>query len=507
MNKKNRISAKTETVKVWVLILIMAIVMAGCSSTETPAATATPAAGQSPAQTASSEEEPLEHVTLVWYFRQSEPNNAASVLTAVNEILNEKINTTLQFEFINPGDYDSKMQLAMSAGEEFDLSFSSTWTNNFMNNVSRGAYVGLGEYLDKFPDLKNLFSDEIWEAVTITGDIYAVPNKQIMNSQNGYWFRADLVEKYELDVHSVNSLQQLEPILQTIKDNEPHVYPSASGVFVTFREYQPMVLQFSGDDWLRVDPETLKVIDDSEELLERYKLMREWNQKGFFPPDVATLQNLNELIRGGRMFSAFNRHKPGTEAELHSNHGLDFVAIPAGDPIIRQSSVQSTVTAISSTSKNPERAIMLLDLLNKDKELYNMLVFGLEGQDYIKVADNRIETIEGGYYLTNWMVGNVFNSYLFPGQADDVWEETERMDANAIIDPFIGFVFDRTPVQNELARLVATSAEYMPILKNGLDDAEKVFADYQEKMQASGLERVEEEVESQLADWKAAQGD
>lgn len=57
-----------------------------------------------------------------------------------------------------------------------------------------------------------------------------------------------------------------------------------------------------------------------------------------------------------------------------------------------------------------------------------MLCFGIEGEHYTKVADNRIETVENSKYFPNtaWMFGNVFHSYYVQGQEDGVWEATEK---------------------------------------------------------------------------------
>ena len=57
---------------------------------------------------------------------------------------------------------------------------------------------------------------------------------------------------------------------------------------------------------------------------------------------------------------------------------------------------------------------MLLNLLNTDKEIYNTLVWGVEGKHYKKVADNRIETIkDSGFQMGSpWEFGNM-SLYLF----------------------------------------------------------------------------------------------
>lgn len=175
--------------------------------------------------------------------------------------------------------------------------------------------------------------------------------------------------------------------------------------------------------------------------------------------------------------------------------------MPIGDPVIERTAVQSTITAISATSEHPERAIMLYDLLLKDKELYNTLIYGLEGQDYNKVDDNRIDPIDNGYYVLNWQIGSVFNSYLIPGQDDDIWEQTKSINDNAIIDPLIGFNFDREPVRNEMARISAINSEYQPIFQHGLKDPEEALIEKQAKLETAGIDSVIEEINNQLAEW------
>ncbi|WP_168123801.1 ABC transporter substrate-binding protein [Paenibacillus sp. HB172176] len=506
--------SRRSKIGVWALavFVVLGLVLAGCSSNQdssnepssSSAATTlseTPATSNEPQ---GQDKETLEPVNLIWYIRQAEPANLDSVMAKFNEMVKDKINATVEFRFVNPADYDSKMQLAMSSGEAYDLAYTANWTNNYQNNVAKGAYLALDDYLDKFPNLTSLFKPGIWDAVRVGGKIYGVPNKQIMNNTPGHWFLTEYVDKYNLDVTHLNKIEDLTPIFETIKTNEPDIYPMRQGEFNTYKEFTPLVVDMGGE-YIHVDPKTLKVIDESQELMHYYKVMREWNQSGYFPPDVATLKNQNELIAAGKLFANYSRQKPGADAEYKTNYGRDFTFVTAGESVITQGSVQSTLTAVSAASEHPERALMLLDLLNTDKDIYNTLVFGLEGQDYTKVSDNRIEPIKGGYYVTNWMVGNVFNSYLLPGQADDVWEQTEAMDEAATIDPLIGFTFDREPVQNEIARCIAAAKEFIPILKNGLDDPDKTYQAYQEKLKASGIDKIKAEVERQLADWKAAQ--
>jgi putative aldouronate transport system substrate-binding protein len=95
---------------------------------------------------------------------------------------------------------------------------------------------------------------------------------------------------------------------------------------------------------------------------------------------------------------------------------------------IDRNSIQEAMTAISRTTADAERAMMLLELINTDKELFNTLVYGISGKHYNKTGEDRIQLIldDSGkqkYNLPAWTLGCQFNAYKLPGQADDVWEQ------------------------------------------------------------------------------------
>jgi putative aldouronate transport system substrate-binding protein len=489
---------KKRLVPTLALALAAALPLAGCTSEGNGTA---PAASSEAVQTPGGQKaDELKPVKLIWYLRNAEPKNAKAVIEKANAIIQDKIKATVDFRFINPGDYDNKMQLIMSASEEYDIAFTASWANNYLNNVSKGAYIPLDDLLAKHPSLQSLFRKEIWDAVRVSGNIYAIPNTQIMADQTGMWFKKDLLDKYNLDLSKVKSLEDLTPIYQTIKDNEPGVSAIRSGVpNLAFLDYAPLVEGYS------IDTKTWKVYYQPDQLLDRYKLMREWYQKGFFPQDVATLKDEAALVKAGKIFSRYNRQKPGGEAELKQNHGFEIANLVTGAAVINRTSVLSTLNAVSATSKNPERAMMLINLINTDKELFNLLKFGLEGQDYVKTGDNRIEKKPDAYALPGWQFGNEFNSYLLPGQPDDVWEETKKLNESAMIDPLISFSFDRKNVESEIAQLSAVSKEYSSILTNGLDDPEKMLKAEMDKRKAAGHDKVMAEIQRQLDEWRKSQ--
>jgi putative aldouronate transport system substrate-binding protein len=71
--------------------------------------------------------------------------------------------------------------------------------------------------------------------------------------------------------------------------------------------------------------------------------------------------------------------------------------------------------------------------------------------------------------------------------------------------PIIGFTFDRTPVETELAQLAGTmDAVMQPLFKGTVDDVDAAISAAQETLRAGGGDTIRAELEKQLAAWKAA---
>ena len=140
--------------------------------------------------------------------------------------------------------------------------------------------------------------------------------------------------------------------------------------------------------------------------------------------------------------------------------------------------------------------------------MLNLVCYGIEGRDYTLIPDTnpqRMDRASGSCYISEFMVGSQFLTYLIPSYEDDVWVETKRENETARIDPYIGFSFDPTPVESEMAQVSAASQETSKILGCGLDDPEIVYPEQYEKLELAGLNVIKDEVQKQLDVWLVEQ--
>lgn len=259
-----------------------------------------------------------------------------------------------------------------------------------------------------------------------------------------------------------------------------------------------------------LEDQELKVVNQFElpQVQEHYKMMYDWNKKGYFRQDAASLNDSLAGLKGGEhMAKTIGTVKPGVEVSEKANFGgRDVVVVPMSDSWLPTTGITATMTAISRTSKNPERTMELINLVNTDKTLYNLITQGIEGKHYSKVDNDYISPIADGGYLPNadWMYGNQFLAYLKEGQGKTDWEDTQKLNDGAKPSPALGFVFDPTNVQNEIASVSAVVKEFELSLDTGSVDPEKTMPEFLSKLEKAGSKAIINEVQKQVDAWKAA---
>ena len=475
--------------------------LAGCGGGESSAA-----AGSSSTASGASTEETTE---IVWMIRGDEPKNYDSVMAAVNEKLKADINMTLDLRFISPGDYDTKMQMAMAGGDDWDLCFTSHWANNYVNAAGKGAYLELSEEMlkENAPNMMSTIPEKFWDGIKVNGNIYALMNYQVMYDQAGYMILKEAVDEQGIDVNSIDSWDSLNATLKTLKEAYPDKYATRGGGVINHdlifqEEPQTTIMNMP---FLTYDPETQKISNTIyfENIEENLKSMKLWKDEGYVPADAATMKDEVTMLSQGQILSRYSRIKPGNDAALKVQYGNDWVSFPLSEGVINTMAVQSTLTAVNVNSEHPEKAIQLFDYIFGSEEVSNMLFFGLEGQDY-ELVDGRVQTLPDCWVASAWMLGNQFNAYLTVNDVDGVWEETMKGNEEAALDPLFGFVPDRTPIETEMATCEAIWLEYKDILYYGLQDYNTVVPEMLDKMNKAGLEKVTAELQSQVDEFLAS---
>lgn len=518
-NKKMRVIAALTAV------VMSVTVMTGCgkeqepvkeTETNTAPAEETQEDTTEPAENAeeTAPEETLENVNLTWLLRVPEQNDQAEVLDAVNQILNEKINATLDIQYIDAVAYPERTKLKISSGEEFDLMFTSAGYQ-YQDYAAKGAFIELEELLPKYaPETYALIPEGFWEATKVNGHIYGIPNYQIAARSTCFTVREELADKYDIDMSTVKTVEDMEPVLALLKENEPDKKYILGGVSLTyFDTMNYMGLEIIGSQdtpgCIEIDGDEYTVINQYEypAFVDLAKILKDYADKGYLNPDLALVDDQTELMKNGEILAAImGNYKPGGVAEFEARYGYRSIEQIVTDPYVSTSSILGTLTAVSATSKNPERALMLVDQVNFNPDVYNTIVYGIEGKHYNVIGDNTIEVIADSGYNTNvpWMVGNTFNGYLKAGQDASIYEDTKKMNEESKVSRIIGFNFDPEPVKAEISQCQTVTDKYLKGLGYGMYDVEETLAQMNEELVAAGMDKIIAEKQAQLDAWVAA---
>jgi putative aldouronate transport system substrate-binding protein len=450
--------------------------------------------------------------TLVWYTMKLTDNMSSQEIVEreANKILEEKLGANISFRFIDRGNYYEKMNTIIAAGEEFDICFQSD-VNHFLSNVKNGAFVAINDMLEEYcPDILEKNEEFSWDAVTVNDQIYAVKSQGAYTKEVGLVFKKDLVEKYGFDYESVTSLADIEPYLETIKQNEPYITPMLINV-------TDKVSHQYTDDSIKglVYNEESGLYEKMYEVplfIERYRLLSDYYQKGYIAKDAITRTELTSEAMSGNyavMGDSGFYSKDGSKSS--AQYGFPCVEAYMGQTIINPKG--GAMNCISSTSKTPELALKVLNLIWSDPYLSNTLAYGVEGVNY-QIDEERSAQIGSKSVIPamgNDSTWTIYHNYIGPlwDQWDSSWNRIEALETmqemikTAPISGTLGFVFDTEPVKTEYARVTSIISECEPVLKSGsMDDYSSYLKDVQRRLDEAGIGTILEEANQQLNTWK-----
>ena len=440
--------------------------------------------------------------TLKWYMFGDRPQDLASVMEAVNEILVPEIGAKLDMVYIDNAAYSERMKMNMASGDDYDLCFVG-YNNPFDNVVQNGGLYPIGEYLEDCKALKESLPEFVIEAGRFQDDIYAVANYQVATSSPALYIFKDLADEFGLKSEDIKMLKDLEPFLEWVKNTHPEMYPFRSGGGGGTNEPSKDVEIVNGIVW---DYETGKVefLYDREDSDAEATLMREWYEKGYIRQDISMVTDQTSDDNAGKYAAWRATWKPGAEGEIEAVKGKPVIGIKIGEAVITSHMLRQTMLGVGANSKNPELAVKFIEQINTNKELYNLIAFGIEGKHYDLDENNRVIYRENSGYEPGmtWRFGNQFNAHLLPGQPDDAWEATIAFNESAEIDALFGFTFSNDKVKTEISQISQVIQKY-PSLKTGAEPVESYWDKMINELKKAGVDKVIAEAQAQIDEFLA----
>lgn len=463
-------------------------------------------------ENAASQSEP---VHLIWYQIGALQPDHKIVEAQVNAYTAEKIGVTVEIIPINFADYNAKMRNLINTGAKWDLAFSSSWANDYLEISQKGALLPLDELLQLYgKDLLEGIDERFWKAATINGHIYGVPSQKEIGNVPMWVFTKEYVDKYDIPYEELHSLEDLEPWLSLIAEKEPDVVP----LYLTSEFSAPTYMDKITDPiGIEYGDETLTVKDvfETERMLTTLQTLHRYFQAGYINEDAAVARDDKAVKR----FVTKGDGQPYAATVWGNALGYEVVTSPIMETQITNASARGALTVVSKDCQNPQKAVEFLNLVNTDLYLRNLLNYGIEDVHYTRVEvepgemegitdtgyiyDRKVHLIENsGYSVPSYVQGGLFTTWVLDSDPIDKWNTFVAFNRDSVEAPTFGFDFDGSAVQEQILNLRIILTEYAAALYTGSVDPKVYVPMLVRKLKANGMQDVIDEMQRQIDVWK-----
>lgn len=508
-------------------VMMLSMIMTGCSapSAETGGTSSGADTSNNAAGTDNGKENTLEHVNLVMYLLGDRTPDFDKVFEKINEKLNEEINATIEVKFMSWGEWEQKYPLVFASGEDFDMIYTADWAMYNQQASKQGFYELTKENLEAYAPLTaaNLYSDA-WEQAKVNGKVYMLPMNYKELTAYVYLVRGDLMKKYGIE--EIETMDDVETYLDAIAKNESSMIPLDIGSEYDARMLYDLFWQAGyGDSLEKINPmqlmgytksgdESVTVFNETEDpaFLAAAQKMQDWKNRGFWSKSavVNTQTNVDSFKAGKGAAALLNintaKGEYTTLMQSHPEWDVQVVDAQGSVPAIVQSYLANGMS-IFSKSKNPERALMALDLLRNDEELHDLFCYGIEGEHYTDLGNGKIMLTEKNSDYPydgncNWGIRNDAYWKSIEGGIPTYDELYAGWISTAKTGEFSAFTFNNESVKNQVAAMNDIYNTDIKLLYLGFtENPEKDIANVQAKLKAAGADDVYAEMTRQAKEW------
>lgn len=524
--------------------------LAACGSSDAPASNDSKASDSATTKTestggdsASAAIDTSEHVVINYMVTGDKPDGEKAArleeaMAELNKILTEKVNAELEIYYIPWTDYLSNYNLTLARmdGSVDLIGTASDWLDAWPN-AKNGAFLELSEEMLQTyaPQTWASVSPEHWELCKYNGEIYLMPEDNYAQWTNhGYVYRLDWAKEAGL-TDGCHSWEDMTTYFKYVKEAYPDVIPwdsdgtqfsqMANGWIASHSDFVAIDGICSGALWGGTKDDLYTIVTpaytETEMMVEYAKMMKEWDEIGVWKTDVLnnTASSNRDDYRIGRV--AAEQHHTQTWTDLCSatpsntiyqddadaESGFFYFGEETGNVVAL--SITHGAMAVSAASENPERALMVYDLIRNDPECYKLFCYGIEGISW-ELDENGLRTTPEGYNSDTDNINGMTNYWW--GRNDDIevrdatknWEVIDELyaeyDSLKIDYPYGQFVPEVDDIQAKIQNINEVYTNYTKQISFGkyTGTAEEIVAEMQAELKKAGIEEVTAALQAQF---------
>ena len=477
-----------------------------------------------------------EKVALKYLMVGTQQPDHELVWQAISDYIETKINATITCTVIDLADYSTRYPLVLASGESYDLIVTAQGWLFYDTEAPAGGYQEItldmiNQYMPLTTEYQTDIKTHLNQNRLADGKVYMVPASFINLTGNAFAvsIREDI--RKANGAPEVTDLASLEAYYDSIKANNPEMYPYAASA--NNNEMKALLyttandkIQLSGsvlEDFFNFKytpgmtaeeaAAALTFVGDDPVYADFAKLMKSWSEKGYWSRSaIADTTPVRDAYENSQSASFVqNTGTMGVANNALRANGFEPLMIDLYPSAIRYMGATTSGVAIPHSSEHPDRALMFLDLLKYDPVVYELYRWGVEGKHWEWVDEaSRI-----------WKHGPEQDQYVF-GQGSWGFSSPEFEPRNMegsdpqavemfsswwtegiqVANPLAGLNIDLSTVQNEISALTNVRAEYLYLLDLGLvNDVDETIAAMNEAAKTAGLDAIVAEIQRQIADW------
>ncbi len=435
----------------------------------------------------------------------------------------EDMKIEIDLSFVDKDNYVEQITKILQTDQAWDIIFLNQELNQVMRNETKKFFAPITELLNtENTQLYDAIPKFAWDVMTVNKEVYAVPNRHLWAVQEGYYARADYLSEYGKGLKSerIATFDQIGDFLHEVTNQEKCI-----GTFIPQNQWEKELL--SNGFYFSGNIEELGVIRENSEVFfvenmfettefENYcHRMRNWYKEEFIRQDSAVRDANTAVIsqdKSNGLFAleAIDYITPEMEKQVEAEYGetYSFEALPTSEIIISPNKVAEYSTAFSVNSEHLAEAMHVVENIYHNEELYNLILYGIEGKHYEKVNDRQIRKIPNSGYGSNYagavescVLGNQYLSFVMENEVYNKWEIMQSWEQEAKLPETMGFFFRTTNVFDDIRNVSAILDSELRLLETGSVDVDTFLPEFLNKLKEAGADRIIAEYQIQLTRW------
>lgn len=438
-----------------------------------------------------------------------------------NDIIEElnkdlkKIDAATNFVFVRiPDDYQTDGKIAdfveYMGEKHVALDVYPAWQSDIPYLSEKDQMYDISDYLksDEGKDVWNAVDDVFWEYTQYYGKYYGIG---IARENNSCWIvNKELLDKYNITEEELaKPLDQLEPVLKKVKETGDNVIPFLynSDIF----SYIPIATpdgRVKVGYWIDNYTGTVTNLFDTDEMYNLVKTLNEYSEKGYTQyGDIETQNNFFMGMSYSRI-PVMRKDK----SDIWTNQNVELINIPYYSETQYDFSILMNI--IPSWSENKQKALYFLNRVFTDKDISELLLYGISGREY--TAENETYEITDDFNDSRYMDTSFGNLEICTPmepfsdqQGGFISEGYEMSDKDRSTR---GFVFESSAVENEIQKVMNiwndqnnldTLFSFDKYKKNGYSDWQSYYEKFNADLKNAGIDKIVDEMNHQIAEYAA----